>query len=148
LGYPPTRPCKHCNEMYVFFQDRHKFCSYECYVAYERFANNREPYADNITSATVGAIHELIVATDLLGKGYAVFRALSPNCDCDLIVSMNGELLRVEVTTRQIGRDVKHPATNREHPEKFDLLAVVFNDGMIKYTPEISEILYNWANRS
>ena len=84
---------------------------------------------------TVGAIHELAVSADLLRRGYAVFRALSPSCSCDLVIMKNGVLQRVEVTS---GR---HTKTKIEwlpkDPAKFDLLAVVTRDGQIHYTPEV-----------
>ena len=38
-----------------------------------------------VSPATRGAIAELRVATDLLARGYHVFRSVSPASPCDLI---------------------------------------------------------------
>lgn len=42
---------------------------------------------------------ELVVAVDLMDKGFAVFRSLSPSCLCDLIAFKDEKSLRVEVRT-------------------------------------------------
>ena len=54
---------------------------------------------EKLSTATKGAIAELCVATDLMKKGYAVFRALSPNCFCDLVVYKDGISFYIEVRT-------------------------------------------------
>ena len=49
---------------------------------------------------TLGALSELQVAVDLMAKGYHVFRALSPDCPCDLVAFRPGEPpVRIEVMT-------------------------------------------------
>lgn len=72
-------------------------------------------------------------------RGYAVFRALSPACVCDLAIIQDGMLTRVEVTTGSIT-----PRGARSHPKRhatdnYDLLAVVYHDGRIDYTPALGE---------
>ena len=43
---------------------------------------------------------ELIISVDLMKKGYAVFRALSPSCICDLIIfKKESKLFEIEVKT-------------------------------------------------
>ena len=42
---------------------------------------------------------ELVIAADLMQKGYDVFRALSPHCFCDLLAVKAGRTIRVEVRT-------------------------------------------------
>jgi serine/threonine protein kinase len=53
----------------------------------------------NCSSGAAGAISKLLIAADLLKRGYAVFRALSPSCPCDLAILHNGQLLAVEGRT-------------------------------------------------
>jgi len=76
------------------------------------------------------------VSTDLLMHGAEVFRALSPNCSCDLIILKDGKLLRVEVTTGHelLNGRVIHP---KKTFAKRDLLAVVLWDGRIEYRPAL-----------
>lgn len=52
-----------------------------------------------LPTGTVGAINELRVSVDLMARGYAVFRALSPSCPCDLAILKDDNLIRVEVKT-------------------------------------------------
>jgi hypothetical protein len=84
---------------------------------------------------TTGAVHELMVAVDLVVRGYEVFRAVSPSCSCDLIALKGGKALRVEVKTGYLnaaGRAVCSGNT----PSKYDLLAVVTTTE-IQYTPSL-----------
>jgi hypothetical protein len=59
----------------------------------------RTTYAPGLSTSTIGAIAELKVGADLLGKGYAVFRALSPACRCDLVILSAHRAWTVEVRT-------------------------------------------------
>lgn len=52
-----------------------------------------------LSSGTVGAVAELIVAADLLSLGYEVFRSVSQSCSCDLVALREGSWLRIEVRT-------------------------------------------------
>lgn len=52
-----------------------------------------------LTTGTTGAISELVVSAELMRRGYAVFRSLSPSCFCDLIAHKDGRQYRVEVRT-------------------------------------------------
>lgn len=88
-------------------------------------------------------MHELVVATDLLRRGYDVFRSLSPASTCDLAILKNRRLIRVEVTTAASRNDhqVTIPkARERARGVKFDLLAIVIRNGdnssAIHYRPE------------
>lgn len=77
----------------------------------------------------------MLVCADLLLKGYAVFRAVSPACSCDLIVLKDGKLCRVEVTTghRRDNGKVNCPLKT---PGAYDVLAIVVDDGKeIVYEP-------------
>lgn len=106
-----------------------KYCKTACQkaVARERYriTSGCKPQGE-MASGTVGAIGELLVAVDLLEKGYEVFRALSPACSCDLVVYKGGRGTRVEVKVRQ---------PNADH--RADVLAVVAH-GVITYKPDLS----------
>ena len=89
------------------------------------------------STGSKGAASELCVAVDLLRKGYHVFRAFSPGAACDLIAMRDdGQCVRVEVKTATVvnGRvfcDIKGQIG------KFDLLALVFPHGLIRYLPQV-----------
>ena len=118
---------------------RAKFCSNLCadITQKEKYREiNRRP--GDLQSGTVGAIHELEVACDLLRMGYEVFRAMSPSCSCDLAILKDGKLLRVEVTTgyRAASGRIQHPHANRAH--RYDIVAIIVQ-GRIVYQPEFVE---------
>ena len=93
-----------------------------------------------IPTGTVGAIAELGVAIDLLRKGFHVFRALSPNCSCDLAIVADTQLYRVEVKTGHRDKD-GHPSppyVKKHKRELFDIIATVLHDtNEIIYTPAL-----------
>lgn len=86
-----------------------------------------------IPNNTVGAISEYRVTIDLLSKGYEVFRAMSPACSCDLLVSKNHKTLRVEVTTAKYSSSGKVQYTPHDN-ENYDIIAAVLPE-KIYYLP-------------
>lgn len=64
-------------------------CSRECRAKRRAQLTGRISFLNGVPKGTVGAISEMMVASDLMGKGFSVFRALSPSCFCDLIAVKN-----------------------------------------------------------
>lgn len=75
-----------------------------------------------------GAIAELIVAADLMNKGYDVFRNLSPNGPADLISLKDGKLQLVQVKKRR-----KINGSFEQFIGSCDVLAIVSDTGKIQY---------------
>ena len=138
------KPLKSANEFSIG-DDRYgknrKYCSPDCATEYHKNEYRKDnPGRGVIPSATVGAISELVVAADLMGKGYSVFRALSAACDCDLAVLKEGKLIRVEVTTGSVSRigGVSWPTKDES---KFDVLAIsIPAQNKITYKPDMPRI--------
>ena len=84
---------------------------------------------------TRGTINELLVASDLLKKGFEVFRAECPTCSCDLVILSNLKPYRVEVKTGWKTQGEIHVSKGLDFT-KFDILAIVF-DGVIRYEPKL-----------
>lgn len=94
------KTCAECRKQFISSWNNTKTCGFECNKLRQVKLTGRNVFAyKNLTSGTVGAIAEMEVATDLLSKGYAVFRALSPSCFCDLIGVKDNKILRFEVRT-------------------------------------------------
>ena len=84
-------------------------------------------------TGNIGAEGELRVTVDLMGKGYEVYRAMSPSASVDLIVLKDSKALRVEVTK---GNRKGNPEVLKWAPHnalRFDVLAVWEADGKITY---------------
>ena len=62
------------------------------------YFNNRER-KDKLSTSKVGALNELRVCSDLISKGFEVFRAVSPACLFDVYAEKNGVGKRIEVRT-------------------------------------------------
>jgi hypothetical protein len=94
-----------------------------------------------LATGTTGAISELVVATDLLRRGYSVFRSLSPACKCDLAILKGSILCRVEVKTGYLTRAGAHTTGNTNRQQRnidFDVLAIVLKVGTtIVYEPDV-----------
>lgn len=134
------RLCIQCGKPYEPQKFNQKYCSYECRTLSSKI-KYKEFNPDTLkgkTSATTGAISELRVAVDLLAKGYDVFRALSPNCPCDLAILKENKLLRVEVRTAFISITSKIYKTKSQRDDKnnIDVYAWVLPD-KITYEPEL-----------
>lgn len=93
-----------------------------------------------LSTGTTGAISELAVATDLLRRGFEVFRSLSPTASCDLAILRGDRFLRVEVKTGYV-----HPGTRRlVYPKpkanrRFDLYAINTKEG-VHYIPSLADL--------
>ena len=100
-----TKICEVCGKEFQG-QIHYKTCSEECRK--ERYRKRFGRYADtSISSGTVGAISEIMISADLMKKGYAVFRALSPACFCDVIAIKDKKILRVEIRTGYMAKNGK-----------------------------------------
>lgn len=113
-------------------------CSQECREALKR-KNYSSPYGVQLTTGTMGAVGEMVVAIDLINRGYHVFRALSPSCPCDLVAYRDGVApFRVEVRTATRKADGSIPMLATRYQSdigKQDVFAVVTRDGDIVYVP-------------
>lgn len=90
--------CISCGTSRVTYKYNQKLCSNICRKKYyTKYVVTLK--SENLAAGTVGAITELKVATFLMEKGYAIFRALSQACFCDLIAIKNDEIMYLEVRT-------------------------------------------------
>lgn len=59
----------------------------------------------SLCAGTKGAYAELLACAVLLGRGYDVYRSVSPNARCDLVIIKKGRMLKIEVRTGRSGDD-------------------------------------------
>lgn len=96
--FPTKKVCPTCHSEFNARRSQQIYCSNKCSPGY---AQPHKPtiYPKTLNTGTIGALGELNVCTDLLMRSYAVFRAVSPTCYCDLIATKGGEILIIEVRT-------------------------------------------------
>lgn len=133
--------CEVCKGAITTRNNKRRFCSRRCKATQYRESRQQVPPRSKVVPATTGTVSELRVAADLLLKGHAVFRALSPSCACDLVVlAQEGDewrLYRIEVTTGYAYQSggLYYP---KHDPAKYDILAVVVAaTGAIHYSPDL-----------
>lgn len=89
------------------------YCSHEC-------KKREQDTIDGIPKGTVGAISELIVCSDLMKKGYTVFRAVSQCSFCDIVAIKDSKVIKVEVKTIRTGLK---PASDSVKNKYVDIVA-------------------------
>lgn len=95
------RACVVCEKLFAPYHKATKYCSPLCRnKAYSVAQPRPETFVNqDVKHGTIGAISELVAASYLMGKGWMVFRALSPSCFCDLVAYKDGEKMFIEVRT-------------------------------------------------
>lgn len=95
------RDCSHCLRTFKPNAPNQKLCSKNCRTMFWR--GQHDGISDTkLSTGTLGAITELMIATDLMKHGWAVFRALAPTCFCDLVAFKDGRQRYIEVRTGAI----------------------------------------------
>lgn len=97
------KPCLYCTQPFdetslLRGQRRSMYCSNKCRSVYHQGKYGRTKQLD-LPPGTIGALAELLVATDLLKKGWEVYRSLSPSCSGDLLIQQQSKTFKVEVRT-------------------------------------------------
>lgn len=132
------RACLRCGGSMHLRNHGAKYCSRRCAGEQHRLRYEPRHVPYEVPSGTIGAIAELMVAADLMKRGYEVFRALSPSCSCDLAILKNGRLLRIEVrTAHRIPRGLVW-ARNKSTEDRHDHYALVLHsENLVTYEPEL-----------
>ena len=125
--------CVVCEKEVESSQKHTKYCSDECRLQMSHSRTGRYGAFASIPTGTIGAISELEVATDLMKRGYAVFRAVSPACFCDLIAIGRGSVLKLEVRTGYMALTGRPTFSKKTHGE-VDCFGIYF--------PKTGEVIY------
>jgi hypothetical protein len=93
-----------------------------------------------LCSNIIGTISEFRVITDLMLKGYHVYRNVCDSHFCDLAIINGRQFLRIEVTTGYFSANGKlvYPA---HESSRYDHLAICTRTGDLVYIPEIPDLL-------
>lgn len=90
-----------------------------------------------LSSHFIGGASELTAAADLLRRGIPVYRAVTFVSSADIVIDINGKLLRVEVRSAKRNQDgcLRYPMPADR--ARYDILALVEPDGTVTYKPEL-----------
>jgi hypothetical protein len=120
---------------------RVKFCSNLCRSTYQKeqyaLANERV----YISPGKTGAVSELVVCADLLRREYEVFRSVSQDCSCDIIILKDGRFIRIEVRTGAINLDGSINYAQKPYDiGRSDITAVVLRGREVVYIPPLDTL--------
>jgi len=103
-------------------------------LAEKAFRRAEHAQEGDVPQNHIGARSELLVSYDLMGRGFQVFRNLSPH-GIDLIAyGGNGQFLRIESTTGRILSDGRIIAANHKKTrDKWDVLAISLPNNTVAY---------------
>lgn len=133
-----TKVCLYdvCSRSFMQRDNRHIFCTKSCSNNYHKKEKNgvKDTF---LSKGSIGAVGELRVATELLSKGFDVFRAVSQSATCDLIAVKDNRMIRLEVRTGSYTVDgrVNFPKKKKD-TGRSEHYAVVLPD-KIQYIPEL-----------
>ncbi len=103
----------------------------------EHVWTNRFGHRRKVATLNLGAVSELVVAADLLARGFDVYRAIAGQCAADLVAVRDGQRHLVEVRSANVTATGawKFNPKQKVH-ESYDVLALVTPDGQIEYRPD------------
>jgi len=123
-----TRMCEICGKEFKTWTSTQRYCSKKCRsIAYIPPMQVTPEVKDR---AARGSMTELLVCVELMGKGYEVFRNMSPAGSCDLVVLREGRLLRVECKTTTLNIKTNHWSIPSFDMEKCDVVAILISSGL------------------
>lgn len=94
-----------------------------------------------ISTVVKADIHALLVAVDLLKQGFAVFRKLGRAAPCHLVGLRGRQCWRIAVrTVYSVSPRGKLFARWVPNPDRFDVVAYVLPDGVIRYEPPLERL--------
>ena len=133
-----AKKCKECKLKFIPTTSANKFCSKYCCDRYHNNLNMEKSTHKARSKGSLGAAVESIICGDLLLKGFDVYRAVTPNALCDLVIIKDKEVLRVEVKTCLIYQKTGRIHYASPNPENYDILALYHvSTKTIIYNPEI-----------
>lgn len=136
------KSCVFCESVFFTGISWKKYCSRKCESDYQLKKTGRiAPRENPMSNCTVGATSELVIATDLLKRGYAVFRQLSMFNMFDLVAIKGDTALFIEARTGYRGENGKMSFVKKIHP-KANTFAICDRSSwaVVYFDREINEI--------
>lgn len=134
------RQCPQCGKSFTK-DSRAKYCSALCRQRASKLRQYGSEHIISLPPSTVGSISEMRVISDLLSQGYYVFKSVSPNSPCDIIIIHGDITLKVEVGTATTKLDGTFASREKHGNYDYDIRALITRDGStIEYQPALPDI--------
>lgn len=127
------KECLVCKEKFMSL-DKQFYCTTYCRKRKYQVKNTVLPLL--IDNSVLGAKSELLVAVDLLNKGYEVFRSLTLKSRIDLVIMNENK----QCKTIQVKTNSNNHSLDKYKQEYADILAIVIKDKII-YIPDFPVLI-------
>ncbi len=132
--------CKYCGSPIIGRSPNAEYCCEDCGLKGTlEIGRKLNPGRGRFSPGVAGGINESRVNTDLLMKGYAMFRSTCQCAPCDFIAMKDGRIYRVEVTAGSYGANGK-VYCGMHDPDNYDIIAAVTFDNIFYKDAEGNEI--------
>ena len=140
--------CKHCGDDIVDRSSTAEYCCSTCQqeASFEKY-RKLNPGKGNLSPGIAGGRNELKACTDLIEKGYEIFRNVCQCGSCDLIALKKGRLLKVEVASGTLSENGNINCSMHD-PDNYDIIAAVTHDKICYKNGEGNEIELREVNES
>lgn len=95
----PIKSCAKCKSDFFPKTKSNIYCSRLCADTHYKERSREVNTFVSLSKGSIGALAELMACADLIRSGYEVFRAMSPDSNCDVIGIKDGEVYKFEVRT-------------------------------------------------
>ena len=131
--------CRNCGKEFSTTKSYQLFCTVQC----RKDAYDDISYGLSLPRGAIGTIGELLVCSDLLKRGFEVFRSVNWHSSCDLLITKDGQILRMEVKTarRLSNGQVTFPVSNvkKKLADHFALVVHEANGNhTVQYVPDLT----------
>jgi hypothetical protein len=127
--------CPECKSLFFTNMSYKIYCSSEC-----RYKNRciTQGKLSHLKVGDVGALGEMFTCSNLIFKGYEVYRAISQASKYDLIALKNGKIMSIQVRTGYRGKDNRVFFPKKKTDKHPDHYAIVLNATKeVVYLPEL-----------
>lgn len=136
--------CDFCGREYEAKTNNQKYCNKSCGIKSKSIKDGRKRSQLNLSSrlglksGVTGKINEMLVAIDLVKRGWCVYAAFEDTHPFYFLIMKDNKMFKVEVKTGRILNNGKISyVVKPSQKNKHDIVAVVTNLIDIKYIPEI-----------
>lgn len=130
-----SRNCLTCNKSIKDGPINKKYCNSVCY----RTEKGTCGAYKGLSTGTVGAIAEIKVSSDLMIRGFEVYRAMSPASSCDVLATKNNNTYTFEVRTGYRPNATLAPVYSKNNIRANIVAVVIHQTGEIIYLPDLPE---------
>ncbi len=141
--------CKICGDLFAINGNscKRRYCeACRIKIKTKKSTITEKKYERKLPTGSLGTLSELLVAIDLINRGFYVFRSITPNSPCDLIAEKDGQIVKLEVRTgnrsKMYPAKIYYATPIPKYCNRIDsLVTVIPEESLVIYEPELGTIV-------